>query len=141
MTEHLENRLKQRWPGWFDTCDGFSHDDGWFQIVWNLCEEIEKILYGTISEEERKVLQVTQRLDGKSDFIVEQVKEKYGILRFYAGFSGTDEILWSKIHDAIAIAETRSGKTCESCGQPGELNTHGWWKTLCKDCADLRAKK
>lgn len=68
---------------------------------------------------------------------VQQIKEKFGTLRFYANTTGVPEdqydAFWKRIHEA----EAESGKTCEDCGAPG---THGprpgrsWWLTLCDSC-------
>jgi hypothetical protein len=55
-----------------------------------------------------------------------QVKEKFGGLRFYIN-SASDEV-----HKRIEIAENLSYKTCETCGEKGELRTNiGWHTTLC----------
>jgi hypothetical protein len=88
MHKELEEKFRDRWPGWFRdlygdyrlTCMawGFAHDDGWFDLVWRLCEAIEA-------------------LGPDEDFKVEQVKEKFGGLRFYV--SGGNEairgLIWS----------------------------------------------
>jgi hypothetical protein len=62
-----------------------------------------------------------------------QVKEKFGGLRFYIG-GGTSEIF-----DRISEAEEQSYSICEMCGKPGQLqySNHGdgyWMKTLCQTC-------
>ena len=50
MRSELEQRLVKRWPSWFNVtgdqrqtqmADGFAHGDGWFNIVWRLCEGLE----------------------------------------------------------------------------------------------------
>jgi hypothetical protein len=57
-----------------------------------------------------------------------QVKEKFGGLRFYIN-EGSDEI-----YKRITIAEKVSYKTCERCGEKGELrNDIGWYLTLCEN--------
>ncbi len=61
-------------------------------------------------------------------FAVDQVKEKFGTLRYYC--PGTD-----RIHNFIRLAETLSGMTCEICGKPGRLGSvSGWYSTRCKGC-------
>jgi hypothetical protein len=58
---------------------------------------------------------------------VAQVKEKFGGLRFYVG-SASEEFF-----DAIDAAEEESYKTCEQCGEPGELREDlSWILTLCE---------
>jgi hypothetical protein len=53
MRKELEQRLVERWPTWFNTggdirCTamprGFEHDDGWFDILWRLCEDLEPLV-------------------------------------------------------------------------------------------------
>ena len=65
---------------------------------------------------------------------VQQVKEKFGGLRFY--FSAPS-IVFDKIYDVSMLAEAESFKTCEACGEPGELrtrpNTGGWVYTACEE--------
>jgi hypothetical protein len=59
---------------------------------------------------------------------VDQVKEKYGTLRFYT--SGCCEEIDALIDDA----EKDSAYTCEACGQPAQTNNeHGWLVTLCPE--------
>ena len=63
------------------------------------------------------------------DFILQQVKEKFGGLRYYA-HSHTDD---PAFRAAINVAEAESERTCEVCGEPGETKaTHHWLKTLCE---------
>jgi hypothetical protein len=55
-----------------------------------------------------------------------QVKEKFGGLRFYIN-DATDEV-----HNRIIDAENLSYKTCETCGEEGNLRTDiGWYTTYC----------
>jgi hypothetical protein len=59
--------------------------------------------------------------------VAEQVKEKFGGLRFY--YRGGDEY----ISGLAAMAESMSYVTCETCGNPGSPTKGGWITTLCKD--------
>jgi len=62
-----------------------------------------------------------------------QVKEKLGGLRFYMTHSSVE------IEKHIDEAEAKSYKTCEECGQDGELrNDAGWLTTLCETHAISR---
>jgi len=61
---------------------------------------------------------------------VEQIKEKFGGLRFYTKGYGSKEI-----RNIICEAENKSYTICESCGRPGKLNKKDWWVTVCKFCA------
>jgi hypothetical protein len=58
---------------------------------------------------------------------VQQVKEKFGTLRFYCG--GTEAI-----HRYIQLAERLSSITCEECREQGTANDSGWIRTLCEEC-------
>jgi hypothetical protein len=79
MRKELEQRLVERWPTWFNTRGdirytamprGFEHDDGWFDILWRLYEDLEPL----VAEVEKQT---------GVPFEVLQVKEKFGGLRFY----------------------------------------------------------
>jgi hypothetical protein len=79
MRKELEQRVVERWPTWFNTGGdirhtampwGFTHDDGWFDILWRLCEDLEPL----VTEMERA---------GGPKFEVLQVKEKFGGLRIH----------------------------------------------------------
>jgi hypothetical protein len=56
---------------------------------------------------------------------LDQVKEKFGTLRFY--YTGGDEY----IRGMVTMAEAMSGTTCEECGNPGQLRGRGWIYTAC----------
>ena len=96
-------------------------NEGWFGLIHDLLEE----------------LLVT---DWDKD--VHQVKEKFGGLRFYVG--GASE----EIHKIIRKYEELSYKTCEVCGEHGELRKdcgwHGglWYVTMCdKHYDELKTKR
>jgi hypothetical protein len=104
-------------------CWGFEHGDGWFQILWDLSEKIGKLLE-------------TKTLEQKSLFAVDQVKEKYGTLRFYYhGWGGCFE----EIEPLVEEAEALSAQTCEYCGKPGMTREAGWLVTLCDSCQESRS--
>ena len=66
------------------------------------------------------------------DFTIQQVKEKFGGLRYYADTSQLDE--FTNFHGLIAKAEADSFTMCEECGKPAEPRSlHGWVKTLCDE--------
>lgn len=60
----------------------------------------------------------------KHDLRIDQVKEKFGGLRFY---SQTDETL----DKMVTEAETKSAETCEECGQPGKIRGQFWLSCRC----------
>jgi hypothetical protein len=63
---------------------------------------------------------------------LDQVKEKFGTLRFY--YTGGDEY----ISGMVTMAEAMSGTTCEGCGNPGERRGGGWVHTYCTPCEEAR---
>lgn len=83
--------------------------DGWFDLLMDLCEEIHAMRPQ-----------------------VQQIKEKFGTLRFYASFpSEYSDQGWA----VIRKAEERSLETCEDCGEPGEFRIrNGWRYVSCQSC-------
>lgn len=57
--------------------------------------------------------------------VVEQVKEKFGSLRFY--YRGGDD----QIDGMVRMAESMSEVSCEECGAPGKSNRGGWIRVGC----------
>ena len=113
----VENPLFRKGSGvpFFIDCE-----DGWYKIIYDLCIDIRKLL------KENPIDQ----------FMVLQVKEKFGGLRFYIG-AGSEEIF-----SRIAKAEVDSVHTCEYCGQPGKLRLKlPWIRTLCDKCYKEKLKE
>jgi hypothetical protein len=66
------------------------------------------------------------RWDPDTGFAVDQVKEKFGTLRFYTNQGN------SMIYKFIDLAAKLSAMTCEECGRTGKLGQHaGWYSTRC----------
>ena len=63
---------------------------------------------------------------------LDQVKEKYGTLRFY--YSGGDDV----IDGMVRMAESMTEVTCEECGNVGERRGGGWVHTYCTPCEEAR---
>ncbi len=104
--------LAEQFPvGFFFECG-----DGWFQVVWDLCERIDAIL---------RVHEEAATFARGSPFQIAQVKEKYGILRVYCDWETDD------ISAAIAGAEERSTRTCDVCGRPGVIRQRFWLRARC----------
>jgi hypothetical protein len=119
--KELEHRPIERWPKWFNTKGdirytamprGFTHDDGWFDILWRLCGDLEPL----VAELERAT---------GCQFEILQVKEKFGGLRIHVNQAN------DAIRQRIEAAAQESFRTCEVCGQPGRLREAGRIKTLC----------
>lgn len=140
MSPELEKTLFDKYPKLFPKdqqeeghpsslmCYGFSCGDGWYHIIDTLCRNIKfhvEQQQRNLDEDEKEHYEV----------VVEQVKEKFGSLRFY--ISGGDEY----IHGMIAMAESISAKTCEYCGAKAELTTKGWIKNICFKCNNKEKKQ
>jgi hypothetical protein len=99
-------------------CWGFDCGDGWYNILNQLMGNIQHHIDWKNRTEE-VVPQVT----------LDQVKEKFGTLRFY--YTGGDDY----IAGMVTMAEAMSGTTCESCGNPAKRDSDGGWvRTICEPC-------
>jgi len=93
-------------------CWGFSHGDGWFMIIYELSADIMDIC----------------KRDGIDIPEVMQVKEKFGGLCYY--IQGANDA----IRERISEARDAASKTCEACGEPGEMRSNnGCVQTLCDE--------
>jgi hypothetical protein len=108
-------------------CWGFDCGNGWYHIIRALCSNIQH----HIDWRNRK-----NELDPNQPIVpqvtVDQVKEKFGTLRFY--YTGGDDY----IDGLVSMAESMSGVTCEECGNPGSTVGRGWLTTLCEKHAEER---
>lgn len=97
-------------------CWGFECGDGWFWLLDNLCKALQS--------------HVDNCHPQPPQIVAEQVKEKYGTLRFYV--SGGD-----LTHSGmIDFAERLSGEICEECGSTKNVGcTSGWVSVRCEECA------
>jgi hypothetical protein len=114
-------------------CWGFEVGDGWFNIINQLMGNIQHHL--DWKERQRDVTirfnstaapeDIRPVPDAIPQVTLDQVKEKFGSLRFY--ITGGDEY----ISGMVTLAESMSGVTCEDCGSIGERRSGGWIRTLC----------
>ena len=102
-------------------CWGFEVGDGWFNLLDQLMGNIQHHIDWKNRDGE-VVSQVT----------LDQVKEKFGTLRFY--YTGGDDV----IDGMVRMAESMSGVMCEECGNPAESKSGGWIRTICNPCEELR---
>jgi hypothetical protein len=166
MRDELEIKLVEKYPEIFRDYHGdiqqsampwgFSHGDGWYHIIDDLCATItaqlryakarKREIENVLAEEDKsewndwkKGYYTQERLDEINKEVEEelntipiamQVKEKFGTLRFYV-HRATDE------HYAlISMAERMSTHTCEVCGDTNAQTWHmGWNQTLCMEHA------
>ncbi len=158
MQEHLQEALsgefpfmrrgpsveeqRKQWGGVRDLYGAFGLDigDGWYQLIKDMCEEIA----------------AAYEAEGAAvDLVVDQVKEKFGTLRFYyhhegqnvaihafdclsgglsLGIRPVSSDLHQKVAQIIDNYEEKSAHICEVCGEPGSLRTDlEWVLTLCNE--------
>jgi hypothetical protein len=127
MSPALEQKIVARWTDWFHMHGdlrrtlmpyGLQCGDGWFDLVWRLCERLEPV-----------VSELNEVLPDDDRFEVLEVKQKMGTLRFYVSHHS------AAIDAEIEATRLESLRTCEYCGRPGSLrNTDGWLATLCGEC-------
>ncbi len=116
MTEKNTKKLINRFPDIFRNISYIECDDGWFDIIYNLCKDLQHEINNS----------------GCEQVVALQVKEKFAGLRFYA--SGGNEVT-SAIIDKYAKL---SMDTCEITGGKGYLcEKYGWHKILSTQSAIL----
>ena len=113
--EVFANKMETAYPKMFaDRYGGFAVGAGWWPILEALCANIQSHIDWRNRESET-VPQV----------VVEQIKEKFGGLRFY--YQGGDE----QVHGMVRMAEAWADVACEECGAFGKRRSGGWIRTLC----------
>ena len=130
----------------------FTCGDGWYYILDSLLLNINHKL-----SRWREVCEIKQRMvargepvaewiskffeENKTDplsvFRVDQVKEKFGGLRFYWDIDRelVSNESCAEITGAVGVAESMSFRVCEECGKPGKTeNINGYLiATLCEE--------
>lgn len=117
--------------------------DGWYELLRSLCTEIT---------------QAYAEAGLPVDIVIDQIKEKFGTLRFYyhikgkpSGVQAIDflgqgsvrmmpegEDIHQTVREIVSRYEEKSGEVCEECGKAGVLRTNlSWIQTLCDDCVTL----
>jgi hypothetical protein len=113
-------KMEERFPKMFsEPYGGFAIGEGWWPIIETLCANIQS--YTDWWNKNRETRPVVEQV------VVEQIKEKFGGLRFY--YQGGDD----KIRGMVTMAEAWAGHHCEICGKPGRQREGGWIKTLCDE--------
>jgi len=112
MKKELEKKLRTRFK--FFTVSP-EVEDGWFDLLWNLCFELESWCF-----------------EGETT----QVKEKFGGLRFYVTSAADRE------YRIIHAYEEKSYTICEFCGGKGKPREKLAWRlTLCFKCYIIKRIK
>ena len=128
-------RIPDGWGRWI------SCSRGWYPLLVELDEQVRALL---------------------PNYVIHQVKEKFGGLRYYwepgeevrdpggeaavggEAIVGREAVVAERerrielVQQLVASAERRAGVTCELCGAAGRLHRTpaGRYKTLCPDCAE-----
>lgn len=124
MKKELENKIINNFPKLFyyykntksryPIIFGVDTGDGWFDLVYNLCKNIQE---WCDKNDQAKQVKFTQ------------IKEKWGELRVYC------EGYPDEIDEMIAQAAKESITICQNCGSKNNIKiTTGWVTYLCKDC-------
>jgi hypothetical protein len=135
MKEELELQLVKKYPKIFrnykgdptKTCMawGMPCGNGWYDILDRTCEKLSKT----------------------EGVYAEQIKEKFGTLRFYIAVEEkaykNDKDLWKKANRIVEKAEIESETTCEDCGgmSEGVKSFSGWLYGICGKCFEEMKKK
>lgn len=149
MNQDLDNELCEKYSRIFadrhkpmtETCMcwGFECGDGWFNIIDQLCADIQSHI--DWKNGQRKLLlkdnphkiKIPEEVE---QVVAEQVKEKFGILRFY--YRGGDDT----VNGMVSMAERISQFICIGCGGAGQLKNHrGWISNLCSNCEQKKQQK
>lgn len=130
--ELFSKQMEEKYPTMFGgKYGGFAVGPGWWPIIEALCTNIQHHIDWNNKNFEKGYTQYKQ----VPQVTVEQIKEKFGGLRFY--YQGGDE----HISGMVRMAESWAGHSCEECGAPGEMRSGGWVKTLCDKHEAERQKK
>jgi hypothetical protein len=147
MKDELSSKLYAKYPKLFSQkdlpasetcmCWGITCGDGWFGIIDEACEKLQKL-----ADESNSIIEFTQ------------VKEKFGGLRLYLSIDQNKETridimtnhgilvhsanpiddIWGEAHIITNEAEEKSVKTCELCGKEAtQISRGGWISTLCEE--------
>lgn len=119
----FSERMEKTYPKMFkEPYGGFAVGAGWWPIIESLCSQIQH----HIDWQNEQAIKY-QRGQPIAQVVVEQIKEKFGGLRFY--YQGGDDT----IDGMVRMAESWAGHSCEECGKPGKSRSGGWIRTLCDE--------
>ena len=146
MKKELQEKLFEKYPNIFKQkdlspqetamCWGIGCGDGWFNLLDQLCGEIqnrvENVNRQIRHKNSNRPVTIVPTKSEKLFCEATQVKEKFGSLRFYT--IGGDDF----IDGVVSLAESLSCVTCSECGnalkKDGPPNYRGWIYTLCPEC-------
>lgn len=125
FTEKLHEKYPKIFAGKYG---GLCIDEGWWPIIEALASNIQQHIDWN-NEGRERLLKGNPNGWPVPEYceqvVVQQIKEKFGGLRFY--YVGGD----ARIRGMVQMAEAWADRACEVCGAPGIPRTGGWIKTLC----------
>ena len=128
MNKELQSYLKTKFPKIYTECRdntpyslyGIECEDGWFRIIlW-----LSRYLQSYIDQQNELAQKYPENYLPVKQIKVVQVKEKFGLLRFYV--DGGNE----RTESTISFVEYISGFICEKTGKTDDIgfNKKGWIK-------------
>lgn len=137
--EKFAKKMETLFPEMFSQpYGGFAIGPGWWPIIEQLCKKIQSHTTWINDQRNRQLANNPTNSvvpDYVEPVVVNQIKEKFGDLRFY--YEGGDLY----IRGLVSMAEEWAGNTCEECGKPGKTREGGWIKTLCDEHEAERQRK
>jgi len=129
MREDLEKSLFKKYPILYSEEDvnsksllfnGFNCLDGWYNIIDRLSNTLENL-----NNIDKRCIHATQ------------IKEKFGILRFYYTHDNTwTDKQFEEVNNIIRRYENMSSHICEKCGseEGKRISNNGWIMIRCNKC-------
>lgn len=99
-SKDIQERLKRGMGCWTSEAEELK---GWLPIIEDLNETLRQIA---------------------PDYVIDQIKEKFGSLRYYITLPAPEKLLeglWERAYDEIDKAERLSERTCVECGEVGSI--------------------
>ena len=117
--------LPTRYPHLFSASKppSFHCGDGWTGIASLVCQRLSSLV----------------EAHPGVDITIEQVKEKFGVLRLQLRIQGANDELRHEIRESLELARTASEHCCERCAAVGTWIKGPPCRVRCDLCADLRA--
>lgn len=116
--EIVQERFISKAPQHFQKETRFELPVGWFELFSKAFDEL-----------------CSFAKEHNINFTFIQLKEKFGYLRIYLRYDlrfMVNEEIAKSFTEIAHKYESAAGKVCISCGEPGEMQTSGWYHPACK---------
>lgn len=118
--------FKNNYEHLFTNCFEISTLPGWDVLLTELCDKVDNFIKNNSND--------------IKTFSFVQIKEKFGYMRVYFDLECNDDVdniqydkIYKQLIHLVDQAEYKAQFICEVCGEPGQLRTLSWLKTLCDD--------